>query len=201
MGDDESSQHPTRGGFSLPCGRAPETPQGGARTLCPAVVLGVRAGLPDLKRGAADPARWGGQTTPEWGERGQPPPSRAFPRGVPPSLGFPGGKGEKAAGEEGRPAHGLRAQDLRARGQRAWWRPFPALGARPRARFYTPEPLILQIGKLRPRAAGRAEAGEARAQHPTGGGSSNGSHRRRSIPQSRLEGSTGSATPKAAGYS
>lgn len=91
----------------------------------------VRAGLSDLKRGAADPARRGLQTTPESGERGQPPPPRAFPRGVLPSLGFTGGKAEKAAGEEGRPAHGYSAQDLRARGQRGWWRPFPALGARP----------------------------------------------------------------------
>lgn len=79
---------------------------------------------------------------------------RAFPRGVPPSLGFPGGKAEKAAGEGRLPTASV-LRDLRARGRRAWWRPFSALGARPRARFYTPEPLILQIRKLRPRAAGR----------------------------------------------
>ena len=173
MFDDESSQHPTRGGFSLPCGGVPETPQGGARTLCPAVVLGspgwaVRSQARRRGPCATGPpnhARVGGAWT------------AASPAGLPawsPTQsrfhGWEGGEGSRGGG-----AACPRLQCSGPPRPRPAWvvAPLPSPGSQARARSYTPEPLILHFGKLRPRAAGRAEAGEARAQHSTGGGSSN----------------------------
>lgn len=114
------------------------------------------AGLPDSEVACSGPGADGAAKPRLSGECGTAASRGAFPRESHPALP-PGGKAEKAVERRGRPAHGPAAQDLRARGQPAWWRPFPAPRARPQLKPHARASYSADR-EIRTMMAGRAEA-------------------------------------------